>query len=373
MKLPDFFHRDLERLDKTARRRSLLVASGYDFSSNDYLALAGSLELRNAAIDALNSGVALGSGGSRLLRGNTEAHEALETHAADFFGAESALFTSSGYAANSLLFATLPQAGDIIIHDALVHASAHEGMRLSRAPRAAFAHNDVNAAADMIASWRKEGGRGTPWVAFETLYSMDGDVAPIEDFAEMAEREEAMLLIDEAHAIGVLGPKGRGLSAQLLGQENVIALATCGKAIGCEGALILGPAAIRDFVVNRGRSFIFSTAPSPLTATIVREALELVARADDRRSRLKTLVADAGASLAKIGIPASGSQIQPIVIGEDARVMRIASALQADGFDVRGIRPPSVPESTARLRISITLNVDAAAISALSGALEELL
>ena len=368
-----FYQDDLMRLEKVGRRRAMTVASGCDFSSNDYLALAGSTVLRSAAMDALARGVFPGSSGSRLLRGNCPEHLGLETDAARFFGSESALFVGSGFAANSLVVSTLPQASDLILHDELIHASVHEGMRMARAPCERFAHNDVDAAADAIARWRAKGGCGTPWIAFETLYSMDGDVAPVDDFASLAERTGAMLLIDEAHAVGVCGPEGRGLAAHLHGCENVVTLVTCGKALGCEGALILAPTVLRDFLVNRGRSFIFSTAPSPLIAAIVRESLSIVANADERRQRLRLIIEHAGERLAPLGIIPSGTHIQPVPIGEDSRTMRIAEALQARGFDIRGIRPPTVPAGTARLRISLTLNIDEAAISEFATALEDLL
>ncbi|MEO1969643.1 MAG: 8-amino-7-oxononanoate synthase, partial [Sphingomonadaceae bacterium] len=327
---------------------------------------------RNAALDALDKGIALGSGGSRLLRGNSPAHEELESAARLFFGSEAAIFLGSGFSANSLLLSTLPQSSDLILHDSLSHASTHEGMRLSRAPHQAFAHNDADAAADAIARWRSHGGRGTPWLAFETLYSMDGDFAPVADFAALAKREGAVMLIDEAHATGVFGPSGRGLAADLHGQENAITLVTCGKALGCEGALVLCPAVVKDFLINRGRNFIFSTAPSPLMATVVREALTLVAAADDRRGRIQALIAAARSALSTLGLGASPSQIQPILIGDDARTMEIATKLQDRGFDIRGIRPPTVPAGTARLRMSITLNIDEAAIADLVQALGEL-
>ena len=373
MSLPDFYQADLDRLSTAGRLRALRPAGGIDFSSNDYLGLAASEALRNAAREAIERGVSLGSGGSRLLRGNSEEHEALEAEAASFFGAESALFLGSGFAANSLLLATLPQSDDVILFDELVHASTHEGMRLSRAPGAAFSHNDANAAAHAILEWRKRGGRGTPWIALESLYSMDGDIAPLSDFAALAEREGAMLLIDEAHAVGVFGPRGRGLAADFQGRKNTIVLATCGKALGCEGALILAPETIRDFLINRGRSLIFSTAPSPLIAAITRASLELTAAADDRRERLRHSIATTQLVLDACGLPYSGSQIQPIIIGEDARTIAIAEELQKRGFDVRGIRPPTVPNGTSRLRISITLNADDVAIAALGDALKELL
>ena len=364
---------DLAQLETAGRHRSLVPQRGLDFASNDYLGLAGSARLRRAAVEAIGRGVAMGSGGSRLLRGNCDEHERLEEEAARFFGSETALFTGAGYAANTLLFSTLPQRGDLVVYDRLVHASTHEGMRLGRAETAPFAHSDVDAAADAIAGWRRCGGRGTPWLAIESLYSMDGDRAPLADFAALAERENAMLVIDEAHATGVYGPDGRGLAAGLDGRENVVVLRTCGKALGCEGALVLAPATVRDFIINRGRGFIFSTAPSPLVAAIVRNALRSLCEEPERRERLHALVRAAACALASIGIPASGSPIQPVIIGDDRKTMTVAAALQAAGFDVRGVRPPTVPPGTSRLRLSLTLNIDEADVTALATVLGELL
>ena len=359
-------HSDLRQLAERARLRSLQPRAGLDFSSNDYLGLADAPRLRDAVAAALERGVAIGSGGSRLLRGNDPEHEALEAEAAAFFGSETALFFSSGYAANTALLSTLPQRGDLVVHDALVHASAHEGMRLGRAGHVATPHNDAGAVDDAIAAWRRGGATGRPWIAVESLYSMDGDRAPLADLVAVAERHEAMLLIDEAHATGVFGAHGRGLAANLEGRDDVITLRTCGKALGCEGALLCGPRTARDFLVNRGRGFIFSTAPSPLIAAAVRASLHILADEPERRAHLATLIAFTERALTPCGVAPTGSQILPLVIGEDAPTMRMAGALQEAGFDVRGIRPPTVPAGTARLRISLTLNVDEAAITALA-------
>ena len=369
----DALQDDLSGLDNIGRLRALAPRRGLDFSSNDYLGLAGSERLRRAATAALERGVSLGSGGSRLLRGNTEEHELLEAEAARFFGVRNALFLGSGYSANALLFSSVPQRGDLIVHDELVHASAREGIKLARANAVGFSHNDVQAASDVIANWRRKGGSGTPWIAVESLYSMDGDRAPLADLADLAVQTDAMLLIDEAHATGVFGKDGRGLADQLDGQDNVITLKTCGKALGSEGALLLGPEPLREFVVNRGRSFIFSTAPSPLMAAVVRESLHILQDEPDRRDRLHALVRHAEQRLAAMGVDGSGSPIQPIVIGDDRRTMAIAAQLQKQGYDVRGIRPPTVPAGTSRLRVSLTLNVGENALSSFVDALEELL
>ncbi len=356
--------RALEALAKRGRLRALQTRSGQDFASNDYLGLAGSEALAEAVRSALDRGVPVGAGGSRLLRGNHEEHEALEAEAATFFGAESALYFGSGFAANTALLSTLPQRGDVIVHDELIHASAHEGMRLSKADAVKARHNDANAFDTAITDWRKAGGTGRPWIAVESLYSMDGDRAPLDELAGVARRHDAMLLIDEAHATGVFGPDGRGLGAALEGAANVVSLHTCGKALGVMGALVLAPKPIKDFLVNRSRAFIYATAPSPLLAATVRAALKTVESEPQRRHRLHDLIATADALIAsRLGITPSGSQIQPVIAGSDARAVAVAAAVQARGFDVRAIRPPTVPEGTARLRLSITLQTDEEALS----------
>jgi 8-amino-7-oxononanoate synthase len=360
---------DLARLAASSRRRNLLPEFGVDFSSNDYLGLGRSDLLADAARAALDRGVAVGSGGSRLLRGNNYEHEALEAEAAAFFGSESATWFASGYAANTALFATLPQRGDLVVHDALIHASAHEGMRLGRAHIELAKHNDADHFEAAIRRYREEGGKGTPWIAVESLYSMDGDRAPLDDLNSIAARHDAILLIDEAHATGVFGKDGRGLAEDMSRSENVITLRTCGKALGCEGALVCGSAVVKDFLVNRARGFIFSTAPSPLMAAVARAALAIVRDGSDLREELWNRVRHAQQILAPLGARASGSQIIPLIIGRDDRTMEAAAALQAAGFDVRGIRPPTVPRNTARLRISITLNASIADIDRLAGAL----
>jgi 8-amino-7-oxononanoate synthase len=364
--------RALDALARRGRRRVLAAAAGADFTSNDYLGLANSRELRDAARAALEREVPIGAGGSRLLRGNHREHEALEAEAAAFYGAQSALFFGGGFVANLALFSTLPQRGDLIVHDALIHASVHDGMRAGKAERAEVRHNDAQAFEDAVADWRAAGGTGTPWIAVESLYSMDGDRAPLADLMAIADRHDGMLVIDEAHATGVFGPEGRGLGADLEGRANVVTLHTCGKALGVTGALVLGPRVLRDYLVNRCRPFIYATAPSPLVAAIVRAAL-LICRFDSgRREQLHKLAAVGSRLLEeRCGVTGSGSQIQPVIVGTDERAVRLACAMQARGFDVRAVRPPTVPEGTARLRLSWTLNVDTACVEAMTAALAE--
>ncbi|MDQ0321720.1 8-amino-7-oxononanoate synthase [Pararhizobium capsulatum DSM 1112] len=354
----------LAGLQRKERLRTLIKRDGADFTSNDYLGFAGSTRLAAAVNAALERGVPVGAGGSRLLRGNHPEHETLETEAAAFFGAERVLYFGSGYAANVALFSTLPQRGDLIVHDALVHASAHEGMNASRALSTPAAHNDVGAFEEAILRWRRKSGTaGNLWIAVESLYSMDGDRAPLAELAALAERHNGFLVIDEAHATGVFGTSGRGLAAGLENRGNVIVLHTCGKALGASGALLGASATLCDYLVNRARGFIYSTAPSPLMAAAVREALRMLVDEPDRRMTFDALCAFANTELtARLGVAGSGSQILPVLIGDNGRAVRIAARMRAEGFDIRAIRPPTVPEGTARLRIAITLNVDRATI-----------
>lgn len=354
----------LAGLHRKSRLRTLVPQQGIDFTSNDYLGLADAPRLKAAMMQAIERGVPVGAGGSRLLRGNYPEHEALEAEAAAFFGAEKTLYFGSGFTANIALFSVLPLRDDLVLHDALIHASVHDGITAGKAQAVAVPHNQVEAFEREINRWRQAGGRGRPWIAVESLYSMDGDRAPLAALADLAERHGGFLVVDEAHATGVFGLGGRGLAAELEGCGNVVALHTCGKALGLSGALLSLPAVLADYLINRARGFIYSTAPSPLMAAAVREALRIIAGEPERRARLGELINFAGEQLhSRLGVSPSGSQIMPVMIGDNARSLKVAARLRDAGFDVRAIRPPTVPEGTARLRISVTLNVDESQIA----------
>jgi 8-amino-7-oxononanoate synthase len=347
----------LQALKEDNRLRGLKPRAGIDFTSNDYLALASAPRIKKAVFAALEAGTPIGAGGSRLLRGNCEEHETLEAEAARFFGAETALFFGGGYVANFALLTTLPQRGDLLVLDALVHASVHEGARAGRADFRISKHNDAQSVENTIRDWRARGGTGRVWIVVESLYSMDGDFAPLEELVATAERHDAFMIVDEAHATGVYGEQGRGLTAPYKGRENLLVVHTCGKALGAAGALVTASGVLRDFMVNRCRPFIFATAPSPLTAVAVREALLILQDEPERQQRLAKMVAFTHREISVRGWRSpSHSQIVPYIVGDNAGAMRLASALQARGFDIRGIRPPTVPAGTARLRISLTLN-----------------
>lgn len=364
----------LDQLKKRSRYRSLMPRAGHDFASNDYLGLAGSDLLRDAAQEALARGVPVGAGGSRLLRGNDDEHTLLEQEAAALFGAERALFMGGGFQANTAIFSTLPGHEDIILHDELIHASAHDGIKLGRAKTQSFAHNDVVDAQRQIDNLKADGFSGRIWIAIETVYSMDGDLAPIADFVTLANTHDAVLVADEAHATGFYGPSGLGLTHPFAHHPNLLTLHTCGKGLGVSGALICGHAALIETLINKARGFIFATAPSPLNAALVRAALRCLAERPSLRSRAHDTVAHAHREAARLcGLEGFQSQILPVIIGDDARTMEIAAALQARGYDIRGIRPPTVPRGTSRLRISITNNVTSEVITQMFRDLADLL
>lgn len=360
----------LAALAGRSRLRHLTPRAGHDFASNDYLGLAGSAFLRDAARAALDRGVSLGAGGSRLLRGNDPEHEALETEAATFFGAERALFMGGGFQANQAIFSTLPMQGDLVLHDDLIHASAHEGLRLGRADLRAFPHNNVTAAESTLRDWRAKGGTGRIWIAVESLYSMEGDRAPLTDLATLAAAEDAVLVVDEAHATGLHGPSGRGLTGGM-DHANLLTLHTCGKGLGVSGALICGAAPLIDMLINKARPFIFATAPSPLNAALVRAALTDLQTNPARRETAQALTRHAHGALARHGLGPFTSQILPVLTGTEARAMQLATRMQQRGYDIRGVRPPTVPRGTSRLRISITGNVTPGVITAMAETLAE--
>ena len=358
--------RELQRLERLHRRRALKLPSGIDFTSNDYLGLSRHPALRDAAIAALAADGIVGAGGSRLLRGHWRAHAALEDYAANFFGVEKALYFSSGFLANFALFTTLPDRHDAVVIDERIHASVKDGVHASPATRYKARHNDPQSFEREIGRARAKGARRV-FMAVESVYSMDGDLAPLAALGDVARRLDATLIVDEAHATGVFGANGRGCT-EGVGDNNWIVVHTCGKALGTSGALVCASADIIDFLINKARPFIYSTAPPPFLAAIVHRALQLIDEEPWRRERVLEL-AQLAHGLLNPQAAFAGSQIVPVVLGDDARAVAVADALQANGFDVRAIRPPTVPEGTARLRISIHAGHDEQDIHSLADAL----
>lgn len=336
----------LRGLDAMGLRRSLHAPFGIDLSSNDYLGLSQHRHLRQRMAEAvLREGV--GSTGSRLLRGERESFSRIERQFAAFKNAPSSLYFSSGYLANLAVLTSLPEAGDVVFSDERNHASIIDGVRLSRARRVVFPHNDVGALRGLI---RNETSDGEKFVVVESLFSMDGDEAPLKEYASLCRETGASLIVDEAHAVGVYGSRGSGLVEENdIEADVLVSVNTAGKALGVSGAFVAGSGETIEYLMQRARPFVFSTAPPPAVASAIQAALEIVAAEPERRERV---LARARNLRDRLGIPGR-SQILPVVLGDSERVTTVARELQSAGFDVRGIRPPTVPEGTARLRISV--------------------
>jgi 8-amino-7-oxononanoate synthase len=358
----------LAHLGAVGLRRVLKPPTGIDFSSNDYLNLARHpLVAERFAAAARRDGC--GSTGSRLLRGERQAFQALEHRFASFKGTERALYFSSGYLANIAVMTTLPEKGDVVLSDERNHASLIDGMRLSSARRIVFPHNDVERLRDLLASLPDEGHR---FLVVESLFSMDGDFAPLGEYAALCRAHGAALIVDEAHAVGVHGAAGSGLIEALgVGRDVCVSINTAGKALGVGGAFVAGPSWAIDFLIQRARPFVFSTAPPPALAAALDASLDLVQSEPSRRERLAALAQRLRGGLAAAGvrIPAGESHIVPVHVGDNAGSVSIANALQAAGFDVRAIRPPTVPPGTARLRLSVNVGLSEANIDELVAAL----
>jgi len=338
---------ELDRLKSMGRYRSLSLPAGIDFSSNDYLGLSTHPALRQTAIKALENGIEIGASGSRLLRGHRQAHEELESFAATYFGCPRTLFFANGFQANVALITTLINRHDVVVFDALCHASMRDGLHAASCTTIKIPHNDLNAFEEALKKPRA--AEAQVWILIESLYSMDGDLAPLPELLALAEKYDAILVVDEAHSTGVLGATGRG-ATEGMSHDRLISLHTCGKALGVAGALVCANDMIIDYLINAARPFIYSTAPMPLQAALVKRALELVRDEPERREQLIALRNIAAKCLPDLAV---NSQIIPILIGEDSAAVTIARALQAQGFDIRAIRPPTVPNGTARLRLSL--------------------
>jgi 8-amino-7-oxononanoate synthase len=339
--------------------------------SNDYLALASDPRLRRAAAGAAEREGA-GSGAARLVAGDLPSHRALEAALAAFKGAEAALLFGSGYHANCGVLPALADRDDAIFADKWNHASLVDGCRLSFARTVRFPHNDLDALSRALATTRAR----RKLVAVDAVFSMDGDAAPLRDLADLCERHGAMLYVDEAHATGVLGPDGRGLAAALGVEHRVDArMGTLGKALGSYGAFVAGSTALRDWLVSRARTFVFTTALPPAVCGAALAALEVVRAEPERRARLAALCARMKAGLARLGFPLPDvvAPIFPVVLGDERTALEASARLRARGFFVRAIRPPTVPAGTSRLRVTLTAGHDEAQVDAFLGALDEVL
>ena len=371
----------LDKRKQASLYRSLQVNTGMvDFCSNDYLSFSRSPIIQEK-LKEITASIPLSSGatGSRSISGNTTFAEELEQDIASFHQAEAGLIFNSGYDANLGLFSCLARKGDCLVTDELIHASIIDGCRLSYANRLRFAHND---AADLEKKLRKAkenmgGIHANIFVAVESVYSMDGDMAPLAEFVSICKKYNAHLIVDEAHATGVFGNKGRGLVSALGLESDVFArVHTFGKAIGCHGAIVIGSSVLREYLVNFARSFIFTTALPLHSLASVRSAYEVLQSETFSNKALHELVARFRKdfhSPEDVYLIESSSPIQSLVIPGAERAKKIAAILQARGFDIRAIVSPSVPAGLERLRISLHLHNTAAQVDDLKHSLQQIL
>lgn len=357
-----FLQRDLAEglrdLETRGLRRSLEVIGGVNLCSNDYLGLAECPQLKEAAIAAMRDSSRVGGTGSRLLSGHSRVWDELEQEFAEFAGTEASLYFGSGYAANIGLLTSLLREGDVVFSDERNHASLIDGMRLSGARKVVFPHLDLQALKAALSEHSGEPGRKV--IVTESLFSMDGDVADIEGLLGLAKGYGAGLVVDEAHATGVHGPGGRGIADSLgRAREFIAVVHTCGKALASVGAFVCGSATLREHLINHARTLIFSTAMPPGMAGQIRAALRLAKGMDLEREGLLSRAREFAAALRHAGwdLPGSTAQIVPVIMGGNEETVFAAEHLQSEGFAVRAIRPPTVPQGRSRLRLSITCSV----------------
>ena len=318
--------------------RSLTPSEGkVDFCSNDYLGFARKQHTIQAAA---------GSTGSRLISGHHYIYEEVEIQIASFHGMETALIFNSGYDANLGFFSTIPQKGDTVIYDQLCHASIRDGLRLGTARNFSFNHNDVDDLKKKI-----EQARGNVFVVVESVYSMDGDKSPLRQIDEVCRENEAYLVVDEAHATGVFGPKGAGLCQDQ--HVNPFAkIHTFGKALGCHGGAILGSQTLKEYLINFARPFIYTTALPPYSIAVIQESYRSLTNCSEIDA-LHENIAFFNASFQHSSLIQSDSPIQCIVLGENEKTKSVAQKLQSKGMDVRPILSPTVSKGTERIRISL--------------------
>ena len=364
MNLSDRWRMQLDRLQQEGRYRALQPPTGIDFSSNDYL---GYSRRTWPASHLARSGAA-----SRLLRGHHPIWDEVEAKLAAWHQAEVVLMMTSGYSANEGLLSAICEAGDLVFSDQCNHASIIDGLRLSRAEKVIFRHNDLNELESLLRDRQPRRAAAQAWfIDTESLFGMEGDEAPLRELADLADRYQAHLIVDEAHATGCFGAAGSGLVDALDLRGRVLATVhTGGKALAVPGAYIVGSSQLKELLVNRCRHLIFTTALPPQVGAWWLDALDLVVRDEASRSVLHERTCFFRTELLARGISVGGTHyIASIVLGPDALAVEAARRLQEAGFDVRAIRPPTVAEGTARLRVSIHADHETALLARLAEAL----
>ena len=375
--------RELRRVDSPQGANVIIGGRKlHNFSSNDYLGFANHPELTEAAIQAVEK-FGAGAGASRLICGLLAPYHELEEALANFKRTEAALTFSTGYAAALGTLGALVGQDDVIILDKLVHASIVDAARLSGAKLRVFAHNDCADLEDKL-KWAREvqgpkskaqGRVARVLVVTESVFSMDGDLAPLRDLVELKDRYGAWLMIDEAHATGLFGVQGRGLAdAHEVSSRIEIQMGTLGKALGASGGYVCGARALIDLLVNRARSFIFSTAPVPAAAAAARAGIELLqtSEGEERRVRLWSLIDQLKNALVgeRWKLPVVQSAIIPLLVGAEAEAVSLAASLRDKGFFIPAIRYPTVSRGTARLRVTLTAAHTAEDVRELAAALK---
>ncbi len=363
-----------QRVSRTGKLCATITVDGtsyVNFGSNDYLGIAADPKLQKTVSDTLEQN-GWGSGASPLIVGRGELHAELETQLAIFLQAEAALLFPTGFAANAGTIPALVGKPDVIFSDAKNHASIIDGCRLSGAKTVVYPHLDVDALAELLTTEGSE----KKLIVSDSLFSMDGDIAPLKQLANLAERHEAMLMVDEAHALGAYGGKNGGGVAEEQGvAERIdVRVGTLSKSFGSHGGFVAGSRKLIDYLSNRARTYVFSTA-APIAATAVAlSALQIVRDQPERRLRLRSIAERIRAELSKQGwqVPKLGTHIVPVTIGDPARTLDIAGRLRDDGFWVPCIRPPSVPHGESLLRISLSSSHSDEMIDDLIGALARL-
>ncbi len=354
--LRDRTARNLARIETDGLTRKLVAPSGVDLSSNDFLCLSKDERIKAAMIRAVNR-EGVGSTGSRLLRGERDCFAAVENRFAQWKKTDRALYFNSGYQANIGVLQTFPEDGDTVFSDELNHASLIDGVRLSKAKRIVFKHRDIDRISELL---RETKTGGQKFLVTESLFSMDGTIAPLREYAEICRRTKTNLIVDEAHAVGIFGAAGSGLIEESGIETDVfLSVNTAGKALGASGAFVAGDHWAIEYLINKARSFVFSTAPLPAIADALETSIEIVCDEKDRREKLLNLSKFFRQLLNENGVDVlpDNSQIIPVLVGDSRKAVKIAAALQTSGFDVRAIRPPTVPENTARLRISLNIGL----------------
>lgn len=359
----------------TSSRGTLLSVAGREvvnFSSNDYLGLASHPEIASA-MSEVASRCGSGSTASRLICGTTAEHASLEEELAAAKGTESSLVFSTGVAAATGTIPALVGRGDVVILDKLAHACLIDGVHSSGAKMRVFPHNDLTKLESHLRWARETHPKGRVLIVTESVFSMDGDLAPLREIVELKEKHGAILFLDEAHAVGVRGSGAQGLAGELgLGDRIEIQMGTLGKALGVSGGYIAGSRVLIDFLINHARSFIFSTAPSPAVAAACRAALRIVQSAEGEALRVQ-LQEHLRLFSSELSIALPPSAIVPLILGSEERALGEAARLQEEGFFVPAIRYPTVPRKTARLRITLSAAHETDQIRALAAALADAL